>query len=197
MMKNHRFQVSFWPPDQWIYARAAIKYIALILLLLAAVQASASGRRTQSGVVIYVVDGDTVWVKTRADQQTLKVRIEGIDAPEICQVGGVEAQNALKAHVLGQPVVLTSGAHDDYGRTVGTLYLQGEDVGRWLVASGHAWVYSYRHKKGPYADEFFQAQTGGRGAFGVTLAEEPRLFRKRHGSCYKNRSLSYKKTSSF
>ena len=144
-----------------------------------------------------MVDGDTVWVTISASQQTLKVRIEGIDAPEICQAGGVDAKNALKTHVLGQSVVLTSGAHDDYGRTVGKLYLQGEDVGRWLVASGHAWVYSYRHKKGPYANELIQAQAGRRGAFSDALAEEPRLFRKRHGSCYKNRSLSYKKTSSF
>ena len=197
MIKKYCFLVSFWHLSQWIYAQAAPKIIAIIFLLLTAVQVQAASRSTQSGVVTRVVDGDTVWVKVGANQKPLKVRIEGIDAPEICQAGGLQAHNALKSHVLGQPVVLTSRAHDDYGRTIGTLHWQGEDVGRWLVLRGHAWVYSFRHKRSPYADELAQAQNARRGVFIDVSAEEPRLFRKRHGSCYKNRSLSYKKTSSF
>ena len=148
-------------------------------------------------MVTRVVDGDTVWVKTSASQPPLKVRIQGIDAPEVCQTGGMQAKAALKSRVLGQSVAVSSGAHDDYGRTVGTLYWQGQDVGRWMVASGHAWVYSFRNKKGPYADEFAQAQSARHGVFSDAAAEEPRLFRKRQGSCYKNRSSSYKKTSGF
>jgi endonuclease YncB( thermonuclease family) len=203
MTENGHFQLPFSAPGQWIRTQAAIKFVApvsLALLVLACLQAPAaarSTRSTQSGVVTHVVDGDTVWVKTSASQQPLKVRIQGIDAPEICQPGGIEAQAALKSRVLGQSVTVTSGAHDDYGRTIGTLYWQGQDVGRWMVASGHAWVYSFRNKKGPYADELAQAQTGRRGLFSDAAAEEPRLFRTRHGSCYTNRSSSYKKTSSF
>ncbi|MFN5349200.1 MAG: thermonuclease family protein [Polaromonas sp.] len=143
-----------------------------------------------------VVDGDTVWVQTSPSQPLLKVRIQGIDAPEICQTGGLQAQEALKNRVLGQGVTVTSRARDDYGRTVGKLYWQGQDVGRWLVANGHAWVYSFHHKKVPYIADFAQAQAQRRGVFSQA-AEEPRLFRKRHGSCYKNRPSSYKKSSSF
>jgi len=161
------------------------------------IQASAATRRTLSGVVTHVVDGDTVWVKTSASDFPLKVRIVGIDAPEICQTGGVQAQEALKSQVLGQRVTVTSAAHDDYGRTIGTVRLQGQDMGRWLVANGHAWVYGYHHKKAPYADEFNQAQSARRGVFNDSAAEEPRLFRKRQGSCYKNRPSSYKKRSDF
>ena len=166
---------------------------------MAAVQAPAATQRTQSGIVTRVVDGDTVWVQTAGSGKPLKVRLQGIDAPEICQAGGVQAQDALKRQVLGQSVTLTSRAHDDYGRTVGTLHFQGQDVSRWLVANGHAWVYSYRHKKAPYADEFAQAQAARRGIFNDAQAEEPRVFRKRNGSCYPNqkRSSSYKKSSRF
>ena len=96
----------------------------------------------------------------------------------------MQAQEALKGLVLGQSVTLTSSAHDDHGRTVGTLYWQGQDVGRWLVANGHAWVYGFRNKKGPYAEEFNQAQAAKRGVFSDAAAEQPRLFRKRRGSCY-------------
>ena len=109
----------------------------------------------------------------------------------------MQAQEALKGRVLGQSVTVMSGAHDHYGRTVGMLYVQGQDVGRWLVASGYAWVYSFRHKKGPYTKEFAQAQAAQRGMFSEAAVEEPRLFRKREGSCYKNRLSSYKKSSSF
>ena len=98
-------------------------------------------------MVTRVVDGDTLWLKTSASQQTLKVPIQGIDAPEICLPGGVQAREALKQRVLGQSVTVTSGAHDDYGRTVGTVHLQGQDLGRWLVVEGHAWVYSICGKK--------------------------------------------------
>jgi micrococcal nuclease len=187
MTKNDRFQVSFRPLAQWICARAAPKFIAFVLLGFIAAQASAATRRAQSGVVTYVGDGDTVWVQIGAHDKPLRVRLQGIDAPEICQAGGVQARDALKSRVMGQSVTVTSSAHDDYGRTVGTLHWQGQDMGRWLVANGHAWVYSYRHKKAPYAGEFAQAQAARRGVFSDAAAEEPRVFRKRLGSCYANK----------
>ena len=187
MFKNHCFYIFNRSFSQWIQAQYAIKLIVYVLLALITFEAAAATRQAQSGVVTRVVDGDTLWVKTSASQQPLKVRLQGIDSPEICQPGGLEARDALKRQVLGQSVTVTSGAHDDYGRTVGTLHMQGQDMGRWLVAQGHAWVYSYRHKKGPYADELRQAQLARRGVFSDVAAEEPRLFRKRHGSCYLRR----------
>ena len=192
--------VRFRPLALVIRAQAAIKLIVPVvlctLLVLASVQADAATRRAHSGVVTYVVDGDTVWVQIGAHDKPLKVRLQGIDAPEICQAGGVAAQAALKSRVMRQSVTVTSSAHDDYGRAVGTVHLQGQDMARWLVANGHAWVYSFRHKKGPYAEEFAQAKGARRGVFSDALAEEPRVFRKRHGSCYTNqkRPPSYKKS---
>ena len=187
MIKLYCFYLYFRPLAQWIRAQKAPELIAFTLLAILAVQAAAATRQAQSGVVARVVDGDTLWVKTSASQQPLKVRIQGIDAPEICQLGGEQARDALKGRVLGQSVTVTSGAHDDYGRTIGTVHLQGQDMGRWLVAHGHAWVYSYRHRKALYADEFFQAHAARRGVFSGELPEEPRLFRKRYGSCQPRR----------
>ena len=187
MIKICCFYLYFRPLAQWIRAQAAPELIAYAMLALVAVQVNAATRQAQSGVVMRVVDGDTVWVRTSASAQPLKVRIEGIDAPEICQPGGVQARDALKARLLGQSVTLTSGARDDYGRTIGTLHMQGQDMGRWQVAQGNAWVYSYRHRKAPYADEFARAQATRRGLFSGGQAEEPRLFRKRHGSCHQQR----------
>ncbi|NQW94474.1 MAG: thermonuclease family protein [Polaromonas sp.] len=197
MIKNFYFHPCFRPLAQWMRVQAARKSIALIWLTLMAPQAAAATLLVQSGVVTRVVDGDTLWVQTSTSQQPLKVRLQGIDAPEICQPGGVQARDALSRQVLGKSVTVASRAHDDYGRTVGILRLAGQDMGRWMVAQGHAWVYSYRHKKGPYADELAQARMAQLGIFSDVAFEEPRGFRQRHGGCYENRSRPTKNTSKF
>ena len=148
-------------------------------------QASAAPvMQTQSGVVTRVVDGDTVWVKTGFAVHPLKVRISGIDAPEICQAGGGDARDALKQRVLGQLVTVSFKQHDSYGRALASVTLQGEDVGRWMVVNGYAWSYRFRRSAGPYALEQSQAVQSRRGIFSTGGAQNPRTFRKRHGSCY-------------
>ena len=163
---------------------AMIGMIGLATALAPAVAQVATGTGyVQTGVVTRVVDGDTVWVQTPGRSKPLKLRIDGIDAPEICQPGGVQAQTALKSRVIGQSVTVTSKAHDDYGRTVGALHVQGQDVARWMVANGHAWVYTFRSKKSPYSVEFARARIDRRCMFANTQAQEPRQFRKAHGAC--------------
>ena len=162
------FYQSFRPLRQQIRGRCALELAVLtgLALLLSGYPDMAVARAlTRSGVVTRVVDGDTVWVKVATGAtsakgasggETLKVRIVGIDAPEICQLGGPESREALRGHVLGQVVTLTSPSshsHDDYGRVLATLDKQGEDVGRWMVRRGQAWSYSYRRHPGPYAVE--------------------------------------------
>ena len=167
MIQNDCFSICFKSLAQLIPAQAAMKLVAFRLLMTAlnclliyavTPPALAAAQATYAGVVTRVIDGDTVWVATSAFSKPLKVRLQGLDAPEICQAGGKQARDALVRRLLGQQVTLTSRAHDDYGRTVGTIYLQGQDTNRWLVANGHAWVYSFRHKKAAYADEFERAQ---------------------------------------
>jgi micrococcal nuclease len=190
------FYKSFRPLRQRIRGLCAINFIvtvALTLLLFGAHDVATARAQVRSGVVTRVVDGDTVWVKVAARAQgatggeTLKVRIAGIDAPEICQVGGPEALQALRGHLLGQHVTLISPpfrSHDDYGRVLATVNKQGQDVGRWMVRHGQAWSYGYRRSSGPYATEQAQAQAAGAGLFAHAAAESPRGFRQRHGSCH-------------
>ncbi len=195
MLFPTRFYQSFRPPRQQARGFIAIKSIVfgvLTCLLPGHFEAAAAPGVVYSGVVTRVVDGDTVWVSTgtgtkgAAGSKLLKVRIVGIDAPEICQTGGPEALQALRGHVLGQRVTLTSPSsrsHDDYGRLLARLDKQGEDVGRWMVYRGHAWSNGYRRHAGPYAAEQARAQASGTGLFARRTAENPRSFRKRHGSC--------------
>ena len=143
--------------------------------------------RRQSGVIIRVVDGDTVWLAPSAGGKRLKVRMTGIDAPEICQAGGIAAREALAGRVLGKAVVIAipkSRSRDDYGRVLASVELNGEDVGRWMVRSGQAWSYGYKRQSGFYAGEQILAIKARRGLFADSRAEDPRSFRKRNGSCY-------------
>ncbi|MEO7400588.1 MAG: thermonuclease family protein [Polaromonas sp.] len=138
-----------------------------------------------SGVVTYVVDGDTLKVRPPDGGKPLGIRLEGIDAPEICQAGGRLARDALKRRVLGQRVAVHGRVRDDYGRLLARITLDGEDQGRWMVANGQAWSYQYRGSAGPYAAEQRRAQLARAGIFSAPARDvvNPRAFRKRHGPC--------------
>src|SRR5688572_5547815 len=78
--------------------------------------ASAPAQAMWMGVVTYVVDGDTVWVRPADGGKPVSVRMDGIDAPEICQPGGGVSRDALKRRTLGQRIAVFGRHHDDYGR---------------------------------------------------------------------------------
>ena len=139
--------------------------------------------KLQTGVVTYVTDGDTLWVRLSEGGEPVKVRFQGIDAPESCQDWGAQSTQALKSKAMHQPVVLNTRAVDQYGRLLARVRMDGEDLGAWMVARGHAWSYHYRRDPGPYAMEERSARTGRLGLWAAASAVEPREFRKQHGSC--------------
>ncbi|MEO5771665.1 MAG: thermonuclease family protein [Burkholderiaceae bacterium] len=136
------------------------------------------------GQVSRVVDGDTLWVKTEGDgEPPVVVRLEGIDAPESCQLGGADATAALTALALGRNVVVRVAARDDHGRTVGKVYDGEKDLGDRMVRDGQAWSSRYQYDRGPYMSEERMALALRRGLHGAGNAVLPRDFRKQHGPC--------------
>jgi micrococcal nuclease len=161
--------------------------VVLLLAILACLPDGAVARRVAQdwpGTVTHVTDGDTLWVLPAAGGPPRKIRLDGIDAPEICQRHGEASAQALARHVLHQPVRVATRAIDDYQRAVATVSLQGEDVGGWMVAQGHAWSYRYRRTPGPYAQAEAAARRARRGLFAERQPEQPRDFRRRLGSCH-------------
>lgn len=154
----------------------------LASLLLSSLACSPAAAKVLHGVVSYVTDGDTLWIRPAAGAAPVPVRVHGVDAPEICQPFGKQARAALAARVLRRPVQVTTRASDIYERRVGRVLVRGQDLGAWLVASGYAWSSHYRKRASPYALEEAQARQAKRGLWAAN-ALEPRLFRKRHGSC--------------
>lgn len=134
--------------------------------------------------VTRVSDGDTLWVKPLAGGRYRKLRLDGIDAPEICQDGGVASRDALAARVLEQVVTVHERYHDTYGRALVRLTHGGSDVAARLVLQGHAWSHRWRRSLGPYARQEAWARKQRKGIFeGDVPAELPRDFRQRHGPC--------------
>lgn len=143
----------------------------------------ASAPRVYEARVTRVSDGDTVWVQPLAGGRYRKLRLDGLDAPEICQSGGPASRDALARRVLKQSVTVTERQRDDYGRGLAQLQHAGEDVGGWMVGSGHAWSYRWRRSLGPYQAQETLARATRMGLFSQADAEEPRSFRRRHGPC--------------
>ncbi len=160
-----------------------IRILIQLLALLPLIACAAASARELRGVVSHVTDGDTIWVRP-AGGPAVPVRLQGIDAPEICQAFGRQSRDALAARLLRRPVQVTIRARDIHHRSVGRVELQGQDVGSWLVAGGYAWSTRSRNRADSYADQQAQARQAGLGLW-AAAAQEPRLFRRRHGSCHK------------
>ena len=91
------------------------------------------------GTVIAVHDGDTITMKNESGQK--KIRLAGIDAPELNQPYGVESREALKGAVIDRQVQIETTKADKYGRVVGKVVLDGQDINLKQVQTGVAWVY--------------------------------------------------------
>ncbi len=158
------------------------------LLLLCCVGLGISSEAASArwiGNVVYVTDGDTLWVKgSQQGSDAVKVRLIGIDAPEICQPFGMQARDGLLAQLLGQEVVVIGRRTDDYGRLLARIQLRGQDMGQWLVSHGLAWSYRYRKSQGPYINEELQARAARVGLWQDDVPMPPMVFRHKHGSCY-------------
>ena len=158
-------------------------FIAASLLL--AVSASATAGDF-AGVVTHVTDGDTLWVRPASGGAPRQIRIEGIDAPEICQAFGTHARDALAARVLRRQVKVRSRASDSYHRALAHISLGDDDLGAWMVGRGYAWSYRFHTDPGPYARQQAHARKAGLGLWSGGSPVSPREFRKRHGSCSRN-----------
>jgi len=108
--------------------------------------------------VINVVDGDTVDLfvdKGIDDYKTMRIRLKGINAPEIHNVKrtseayktGMTSKQALSDKILGKEIMLTTykDKAGKYGRYIGTIQLPSGptaisyiDINKWMVDKGYA-----------------------------------------------------------
>lgn len=162
---------------------------AVVSVLMGMSSSASQANGLAVAVVTRVSDGDTLWVRPLGGdgkQRPIKLRLQGIDAPERCQPWGPQATLALSSKVLHKEVRLQTRGRDDHERVLGNVWLGDEDVSAWMVEQGHAWSYRWRRSAGPYAPQEEKARQHKRGLFADAQAVEPRQFRKNNGPCASN-----------
>lgn len=98
-----------------------------------------------AGVVDRVTDGDTLTIHIKKGGHE-KVRLQGIDAPELNQAYGKEAARVLEGLVRDRKVSVQCEGRDDYGRVLGYVYLKNHSINLEMVRRGAAWHYVYYAK---------------------------------------------------
>ena len=119
----------------------------------------------QKGVVVEVVDGDTIDVRLGSGK-TKRVRLIGIDTPEVyggVECGGKKASASMRRLTpRGTHVVLVSDPTQDkvdrYGRLLRYVMKSGRDMNRAQVNRGWATVYVYDNNPFKRVDGFRKAQ---------------------------------------
>jgi len=120
------------------------------------------------GRVVAVTDGDTLTLLV--GQEQLKIRLEGIDAPEKGQPYGQDAKAALSDRAFGRWAVVLWRDTDRNGRTLGHV-LTPTWTNYQLVADGHAWHFKRYSKSGASAAAEIEARAANRGLWaGVPVA---------------------------
>jgi len=92
----------------------------------------------------YVIDGDTIRIGK------IKIRLAGIDAPELDQPYGQKSKWAMVRICQGQRIRVELTGETSYDRLVGTCYLpDGCDIGAELIKQGLA-IDGGHYSKGKY-----------------------------------------------
>jgi len=130
--------------------------------------------KSLEGIVEKCYDGDTCHV--RVDSKKLKIRLSGIDAPELKQTEGKFARNYLQYLIQGQKVKLVCTGKS-YDRRTCEVYLGDLWVNRKMVQEGWAWD-SPKYSKRVFQEEMRKAQKEKKGIWSGTPISP---FGYRHG----------------
>ncbi|MBS1673122.1 MAG: thermonuclease family protein [Actinobacteria bacterium] len=125
--------------------------VALALTSCTPAEISPAPASSSPATVVAVVDGDTIDVATSTGEQ--RVRLIGIDTPEISRDGGVddcyaqEARSYLDQLVYDRDVELVSDSTqpntDRYGRLLRHVLIDGQSAAQLAIEAGAGTEYTY------------------------------------------------------
>ncbi len=127
------------------------------------------------GSILRIIDGDTFVLQT--SEGNLKIRMDGIDAPEMDQEFGFEAKEFLNRYMHKNVRVLPNGV-DKYGRTIGTLFVEGVNINLLEVREGYAWHYKKYSSDPEMTKAEEMARKEGKGLWSLMNALPPWEWRK-------------------
>lgn len=91
-----------------------------------------SGSRIPTSQPIHTIDGDTLRMGSE------RIRLRGIDTPELTEPRGPEARQRLDQLLKEGPIRIVPHGQDVYGRTVADVFVNGKNVAEVLKQEGFA-----------------------------------------------------------
>lgn len=105
-------------------------------------------------IIVSVYDGDTCTAMFKLNKKMVKfkVRMLGYDSPEMKPrintpnrdeiiEKAKSAKEALLSKVQNKKVLLQCGKWDKYGRLLGTLFVDNQNINHWMISEGHGYPY--------------------------------------------------------
>jgi len=89
-------------------------------------------RRLPVSQSVHTIDGDTV------HRGSERIRLRGIDTPELSEPGGQAARQRLEELLKEGPIRIVPHGQDVYGRTVADVFVDGRNVADVLNQEGYA-----------------------------------------------------------
>lgn len=128
------------------------------------------------GYVVKVSDGDSFMIKSYGKK--IRVRMYGIDAPELKQKYGKESKKYLEDLILGKKVELKVLYEDRYKRKIARVYYDDKEINLEMLRSGNVWFYEYHAKKEKeYRKAYEKARRERIGLWKDKNPQNPREFR--------------------
>lgn len=132
-----------------------------------------------NGKVIKIVDGDTYDVLT-SDFKTIRIRMNGIDAPEKKQAFGTKSKDYLGSLCFGKTVKIVPISYDRNKRLIADSFTDRDlNLSRAMLRSGFAWHFKKYSKDKKMADDEDHARKIRAGLWADTEPIAPWLFRSR------------------
>jgi micrococcal nuclease len=146
----------------------------ILVFLLLSIAVSALPQEYK-GSIIRVIDGDTFVFQI--EKGSFTVRMYGTDAPERDQPFSKESADFLNQYKNKDAVFRRQGT-DRYGRTLGRLYIDGQDINLLSIKGGYSWHFKRYSTDQDYASAEKHAKTNNLGLWSMPSSIPPWNWRK-------------------
>lgn len=130
-----------------------------------------------TGEVVAIADGDTLTVLDE-ENNTHKIRLYGIDAPEKGQAFSQKSKEGLSNLCFRKIAELDIISTDRYGRSVAYVYCDAINVNYKQVYDGLAWIYTEYNKDNNFIEYENSAKANRRGLWADPNPVYPSKWRK-------------------
>ncbi|PVH33445.1 hypothetical protein PAHAL_8G005200 [Panicum hallii] len=121
----------------------------------------------KAGYKIITISGEEILARK------YRIRMRGVDAPELKMANGNESKNALVKLIGGKRVTIYVYGQDQFGRYVGDIYCDGVFIQEKMLKNGHVWHFKTYDKRPEFAQWEREARAARRGLFASENPEKP------------------------